>query len=214
MSVLPAFEWPMAEAVVERLGWVLVHSLWQFVFVALLAVVMVQALRRRSAATRYGVLVVALALLVAAPVATWMLQPGAARDPSAGPGANALGQAANAATRSGANASPLANPSGRGGASEVGVPLPDRAASDSGPDVPPPTPAGMQPMPLRGAPVLTRRTQIRRASCRWKGAGARGPRDASRPACGRSRAPPRVCRRRRPSPGRARPTGRRALAPA
>jgi hypothetical protein len=105
MSVPLAFEWPIAEAVVERLGWVLVHSLWQFALVALLAVVTVQALRRRSAATRYGVLVVALALLVAAPVATWILQPGAAPDLSAG-----AGHASKAATRSGANASPLANP--------------------------------------------------------------------------------------------------------
>jgi osmotically-inducible protein OsmY len=104
MSVLLAFEWPIAEAVVERLGWVLVHSLWQFAFVALLAGVTVQALRRCSAATRYGVLVVALALVGAAPVATWIIQPGVARDPSAGPG-----QAANAATGSGANTSPLAN---------------------------------------------------------------------------------------------------------
>src|SRR3954447_10655252 len=98
MNVLPAFEWPMAEATVERLGWVLLHSLWQFTFVALLAGGTGATLRRRSAATRYGVLVVALALSVAAPVATWILQPGAAPDHSAGPGAYAHGQASNATT--------------------------------------------------------------------------------------------------------------------
>ena len=37
---------------VERLGWVLVHSLWQFALMALLAGVTVQAMRRRSAALR------------------------------------------------------------------------------------------------------------------------------------------------------------------
>ena len=42
--------------VVERLGWVLVHSLWQFALIALLASVTVRLLRRHSAALRYGVL--------------------------------------------------------------------------------------------------------------------------------------------------------------
>ena len=62
MNVLLAFAWPISESLVERLGWVLVHSLWQFALAALLASVAVRALRRRSAATRYGVLVVALAM--------------------------------------------------------------------------------------------------------------------------------------------------------
>jgi len=35
---------------VERTGWVLVHSLWQFAVVAILAVMLQWALRRRSAA--------------------------------------------------------------------------------------------------------------------------------------------------------------------
>ena len=37
----------------DRIGWVLVHSLWQFALVALLAVVLQRALQRRSATTRY-----------------------------------------------------------------------------------------------------------------------------------------------------------------
>src|SRR5438876_489219 len=76
MKLLPAFAWPISESAVERLGWVLVHSLWQFALAALLAGLAVRALRRRSAATRYGVLVVALAAAVAVPAATWFLQPG------------------------------------------------------------------------------------------------------------------------------------------
>jgi hypothetical protein len=79
MRSFPPFEWPFSETVVERLGWVLLHSLWQFGLVALLAAVAVRAIRPKSAARRYAVLVVAMAVLVAAPAATWVLQPG---DPS------------------------------------------------------------------------------------------------------------------------------------
>ncbi|MFN0130745.1 MAG: M56 family metallopeptidase [Verrucomicrobiales bacterium] len=61
--------------VVERLGWVLVHSVWQFALIALLAGAMVRALRQYAAATRYGVLVVAMSMSVAAPVVTWLLMP-------------------------------------------------------------------------------------------------------------------------------------------
>ena len=64
---------------VERLGWVLVHSLWQFALMALLAGVTVRALRRRSAALRYVVLVAAMAVSVAAPVMTWMCSPNGER---------------------------------------------------------------------------------------------------------------------------------------
>jgi beta-lactamase regulating signal transducer with metallopeptidase domain/WD40 repeat protein len=73
MNQVLAFEWPFSESVVERLGWVLVHSFWQFALVALLAGVTVRALRRNSATTRYSLLVVAMAVAVAAPVATWLL---------------------------------------------------------------------------------------------------------------------------------------------
>jgi beta-lactamase regulating signal transducer with metallopeptidase domain/WD40 repeat protein len=58
---------------IERLGWVLVHSLWQFAAVALLAGLTVLVFRRRTATLRYGLLVLAMAVSVAAPVATWFL---------------------------------------------------------------------------------------------------------------------------------------------
>ena len=73
MNQVLAFEWPFSELVIERLGWVLVHSFGQFALVALLAGLTVRAMRKCSATTRYGLLVVAMAVSVAAPMATWML---------------------------------------------------------------------------------------------------------------------------------------------
>jgi WD40 repeat protein/beta-lactamase regulating signal transducer with metallopeptidase domain/uncharacterized GH25 family protein/glutathione peroxidase-family protein len=55
----------------DRVGWVLVHSLWQFALAALLAIVLQRALRRRSATTRYAALLGVMAVMVAAPAATW-----------------------------------------------------------------------------------------------------------------------------------------------
>jgi len=75
MSAFLHLEQPQLEAVVERLGWVLVHSLWQFALIALVAGIAARALRRNTAALRYGVLLVAMAAFTAAPVATWLLQP-------------------------------------------------------------------------------------------------------------------------------------------
>jgi beta-lactamase regulating signal transducer with metallopeptidase domain/protein involved in polysaccharide export with SLBB domain len=56
----------------DRTGWVLVHSLWQFALVALLALVLQRALQRCSAASRYRALLAAMAIMVAMPVATWL----------------------------------------------------------------------------------------------------------------------------------------------
>jgi hypothetical protein len=39
MDAVPVFGLPVSETMIERLGWVLVHSLWQFTLVALLAAV-------------------------------------------------------------------------------------------------------------------------------------------------------------------------------
>jgi len=136
MKVLLGFAWPISESVVERLGWVLVHSLWQFALAALLAGLAVRTLRRRSAATRYGVLVVALAVAVAAPVATWMLQPGNAPDHSV-----------SAATRPGTGLSPLASSPTIAGDPGIAVPSPDRPASSAPSEMTPPTPTIIQPTP-------------------------------------------------------------------
>ncbi len=58
---------------VERLGWVLLHSLWQFALIAIAAFVCLCAMKRASAASRYLVLCGMLFLIVAAPVVTWMI---------------------------------------------------------------------------------------------------------------------------------------------
>jgi WD40 repeat protein/beta-lactamase regulating signal transducer with metallopeptidase domain len=68
-------------AIIERLGWVLVHSVWQFALVALCAGLLSCALRRKSASLRYSVLVVALFATLAGPVITWLNQTEEPRTP-------------------------------------------------------------------------------------------------------------------------------------
>src|SRR5437868_241417 len=111
MNTLLAFLWPFSPSLSERLGWVLVHSLWQFALVALVAGVAVRAMRRNAATTRYGVLVSAMALLVGLAVATWMLEPSDAPNHSASLAALALAPAprSSSATSARAEASPLAS---------------------------------------------------------------------------------------------------------
>ncbi len=56
---------------VERLGWMLVHSLWQLAILAVMAAVLLRLLRNRSARMRYAVAVAMLALMAIGPAATW-----------------------------------------------------------------------------------------------------------------------------------------------
>ncbi len=60
---------------IERLGWVLIHSLWQLVLLAAAAFVVQRAMRRTSAAARYAALLALLGLVVAAPLITWSVLP-------------------------------------------------------------------------------------------------------------------------------------------
>lgn len=147
MKALLGFAWPISESMVERLGWVLVHSLWQFALFALLAGLAIRALRRSSSAARYVVLVVAMAVSVAASVATWTIQPG---DLPAHP-----------ATASEMDVSPIASNSTLAGNSENAAPTPDRLASsvalESRPGATPSTPTIIQsspPWPDRAKTVL------------------------------------------------------------
>ncbi len=55
----------------DRIGWVLVHSLWQFAVVAVAAVVLQWSLHRCTAVTRYRTLLAAMCVLVVLPFATW-----------------------------------------------------------------------------------------------------------------------------------------------
>ena len=65
------FEILAESALVDRFGWVLVHTLWQFALVAALAVVLQRALYRCTAVTKYWALLVTMGAMVAVPVATW-----------------------------------------------------------------------------------------------------------------------------------------------
>lgn len=64
----------LSEATMERLGWVLVHSLWQFLLIAILALAVLRFMKRSSASLRYAVLVLTMAVCVVLPVATWFSQ--------------------------------------------------------------------------------------------------------------------------------------------
>ena len=75
MNSLLAVQWPFSDSIVERIGWVLVHSVWQFVVLGLVAVIFLRLLRHRSSTARHGLLVFMLTAAVLAPVATWLLQP-------------------------------------------------------------------------------------------------------------------------------------------
>ena len=55
----------------ERLGWTLIHSLWQVTLIAAVALVVNTGLRRWSAQTRYVVGVLFLGLMLIVPGVTW-----------------------------------------------------------------------------------------------------------------------------------------------
>lgn len=59
----------------QSIGWLLVHSLWQFTLVSLLAAIVTRVMRRHSSASRYWIFVAALSLMVVFPIATWYLTP-------------------------------------------------------------------------------------------------------------------------------------------
>jgi beta-lactamase regulating signal transducer with metallopeptidase domain len=147
MTVILATASLVSEPVVERLGWALVHSLWQFALVALLAGAFVRTLRRRSAATRYGVLVVAMAVLLTAPVATWVLQPDNAADRSPGRPALVL----DGATSQVMDASPLASNSNMPSDQDTVAPTPAQQKSHAVLEAPrasmPPPHANSHPTP-------------------------------------------------------------------
>ena len=59
----------------ERLGWVLLHSGWQFTLIAVAVRAVLPLLRRQAATARYGLLVAALALSVITSATTWFALP-------------------------------------------------------------------------------------------------------------------------------------------
>ena len=67
------FEFLTQSTWADRIGWVLVHSLWQFALAVPLALVLQRTLRRYPATTRYRALLAVMAIMVAVPVTTWLL---------------------------------------------------------------------------------------------------------------------------------------------
>jgi len=73
---MDALEQFASHPLVVRLGWSLLHSVWQGVFVALALGIALFLLRKRSPNARYAVSCAALAVMVALPVATfWVMTP-------------------------------------------------------------------------------------------------------------------------------------------
>ncbi|MFK7817455.1 MAG: hypothetical protein AB8G99_01945, partial [Planctomycetaceae bacterium] len=65
----------VAAEVIERLGWGLFHSLWQFAVVAFVGVIALRAMRWSSAEARSVLLTGLLVLVAACPVVTWLVHP-------------------------------------------------------------------------------------------------------------------------------------------
>lgn len=62
-------------ALVQNLGWLLVHSLWQCTLIAFVTLCIAKAMRRQSSSARYWLYSLALLLVVIAPVATMLAFP-------------------------------------------------------------------------------------------------------------------------------------------
>jgi beta-lactamase regulating signal transducer with metallopeptidase domain len=74
MNILHSFFGPTSSVMVERLGWILLHSLWQFALIAIVASAVVRFMKQSSAGLRYAVLVFLMAVCVTCPIATWIVQ--------------------------------------------------------------------------------------------------------------------------------------------
>ncbi len=83
MTGLSAF---LSQPIVERIGWALMHFVWQGAAVALLLAVALRVLRRRSPNVRYVAACLALVVMVAAPIATMLrMTPAPAMEAAAEP---------------------------------------------------------------------------------------------------------------------------------
>ncbi len=66
-----SWTWLVSETTMERLGWMLLHTLWQFLLIAILALTLLRVLSRSSASWRYAILVCSMAGCVVVPIVTW-----------------------------------------------------------------------------------------------------------------------------------------------
>jgi len=65
----------LSHEIVQRLGWTLLHFIWQATAAALLLTVLLAALRKSSSSVRYIIACMAMGLIVLLPVATFQLVP-------------------------------------------------------------------------------------------------------------------------------------------
>lgn len=87
---MTAFDWLARQAWIDRLGWTLVHSLWQGVALALILTAALRLGRRADARVRYGLACVGLFFFTLCPPITFALlsrasEPLSAEIPNAGP---------------------------------------------------------------------------------------------------------------------------------
>ena len=68
----------LPESLVEQIGWLLVHSVWQFTLIALVVMALLRTLRRTNSAVRYGLCLTALLAVMTAPALTWTVLPSTA----------------------------------------------------------------------------------------------------------------------------------------
>lgn len=65
----------LSQEIVQRLGWTLLHFIWQAAAVALILTILLRLLRKSTANLRYIIACLALALIVLLPVITFKLVP-------------------------------------------------------------------------------------------------------------------------------------------
>jgi len=65
----------LSQEIVQRLGWTLLHFIWQAAAVALILTILLRVLRKSTANLRYIIACLALALVVLLPVITIKLVP-------------------------------------------------------------------------------------------------------------------------------------------
>jgi len=82
------FESLITQALFERIGWTIIHSLWQGLLIGLLAGLVLILLRRYSARTRYFVLLIAMSAVLFSAVTTFMVIPSAGSDQAPQTGIN------------------------------------------------------------------------------------------------------------------------------
>ncbi|MEM9656816.1 MAG: M56 family metallopeptidase, partial [Planctomycetota bacterium] len=71
----------LPESLVTQIGWLLVHSVWQFTLIVIVVTALLRWLPQSSAAVRYGLSLAGLTAVLLAPAVTWVLLPATAPPP-------------------------------------------------------------------------------------------------------------------------------------